>query len=58
MTLLKHLSLDLVGCSQREREILDLLVKGYRYKEIAGALGISLIVSPRRFGTSGISSGR
>lgn len=27
--------------SQREHEILDLLVKGYRYKEIADALGVS-----------------
>ncbi len=30
-----------VGLSKREQEILDLLVKGYRYKEISDALGIS-----------------
>jgi DNA-binding NarL/FixJ family response regulator len=29
------------GLTSREREILELLAKGYRYKEIAGALTIS-----------------
>ena len=34
-------SADVVELSKREQEILDLLAKGHRYKEIADALGIS-----------------
>jgi len=32
---------DIVKLSEREREVLDLLAKGYLYKEIAGLLFIS-----------------
>jgi DNA-binding NarL/FixJ family response regulator len=38
---LKQTAPDRDPLSKREREILDLLVKGYRYKEIADALGIA-----------------
>jgi DNA-binding NarL/FixJ family response regulator len=38
---LQHVAPSQDNLSKREQEILDLLVKGYRYKEIAEALGIS-----------------
>lgn len=38
---LQHIVPAQGNLSRREHEILDLLVKGYRYKEIADALGIS-----------------
>jgi RNA polymerase sigma factor (sigma-70 family) len=38
---LKRIAPSQDNLSKREQEILDLLVKGYRYKEIAEALGIS-----------------
>jgi DNA-binding NarL/FixJ family response regulator len=38
---LKHVAPSQDNLSKREQEILDLLVKGYRYKEIADALSIS-----------------
>jgi DNA-binding NarL/FixJ family response regulator len=38
---LQHAAPDQEHLSKREREVLDLLAKGYRYKEIADALSVS-----------------
>jgi DNA-binding NarL/FixJ family response regulator len=37
---LKHAAPELENLSKREQEVLELLAKGYRYKEIADALGL------------------
>jgi DNA-binding NarL/FixJ family response regulator len=37
---LKHSAPELENLSKREQEVLELLAKGYRYKEIADALGL------------------